>query len=330
MTNKEIILTIQNLKGAYKGTFGIVRGTDDISLEIKSGEMVAIAGESGCGKSTLAELITGTPMPLLHYESGKVEIDGYSVYDIDSETLRTEVKSKRLSYVPQASMDSLNPVKRIFDFILDVIRERTGSKKNPEEETRKFAEEHFQRVGLEKSVLKRYPHELSGGMKQRAVIAISTMWNPRVLIVDEPTSALDVTSQRQVVQMLYELKQKKIIETTLYISHDIPTLRQICERCIIMYAGWIVEDGTMDEIIENPLHPYTQGLVSAIVSFNPDGSVEKELKSIPGNPPNLKYPPPGCRFHPRCSHALPICKKEKPPFFFPSGETRPVMCWLFK
>lgn len=329
MTSKEIILSIQNLKGAYRGTFGIVRGTDDVTLQIKTGEIVAFAGESGCGKSTLAELITGTPMPLLHYESGKVEIDGYSVYDIDSATLRAEVKSKRMSYVPQASMESLNPVKRIIDFILDVVKERTG-KKISKEEVREFAGNHFKRVGLEKVILNRYPHELSGGMKQRAVIAISTMWNPRVLIVDEPTSALDVTSQRQVIEMLYDLKQKKIIETILFISHDIPTLRQICERCIIMYAGWVVEDGTMQEIIEDPLHPYTKGLINAVVSFNPDGSLEKELQSIPGNPPNLKYPPPGCRFHPRCPRVISICKEEKPPFFYPSGKSRPVRCWLYK
>lgn len=330
MTSERVILSIENLKGAYKGVFGIVIGTDDVTLEVKSGEIVAIAGESGCGKSTLAELLTGTPMPLLHYESGKVIVDGFNIYEISKKELRTEIKSTRMSYVPQASMESLNPVKKLINFIFDVVSERTLEKNIDKVKIREFAESHFLRVGLDKSVLDRFPHELSGGMKQRAVIAISTMWNPKVLIVDEPTSALDVTSQRQVVQMLYELKQKKIIETILFISHDIPTLRQICERCVIMYAGWIVEDGTMNEIIDNPQHPYTKGLVNAIVSFHPDGSIEGELVSIPGSPPNLKDPPLGCRFHPRCPKAMPICKSKKPPLFFDNSGTRPVRCWLFK
>ncbi|MFX0092869.1 MAG: ABC transporter ATP-binding protein [Candidatus Hodarchaeota archaeon] len=323
------MVKIENLKGYYKGTFGIVYGVDDVSFEVDRGETVAIAGESGCGKSTLAELITGTPMPLLHYEGGKVIVDGYNIYEISKEVLRVEVKCKIMSYVPQASMDSLNPVKRIRDFILDVMRERLG-KKPDKAGAFKLATEHFGNLGLDQTIFDRYPHELSGGMRQRTVIALSTLWNPNLLIVDEPTSALDVTSQKLLIEMLHDLKKRGIIKTILFISHDIPTLRQLCERCIIMYGGKIVEDGNMEKIINAPLHPYTRGLVSSIVSFNPDGTAESELESIPGRPPDLREPPLGCRFHPRCPEMMPICEKKYPPFFEPSGKERPVSCWLYK
>ncbi|MFX0063194.1 MAG: ABC transporter ATP-binding protein [Candidatus Hermodarchaeota archaeon] len=355
MAGDHEILSIENLKGYYRGTFGIVHGIDGISLSVKPGEVLGICGESGCGKSTLAELITGTPMPLLHYEEGKIILDGFQIYHIDAEVLRKEVKCKRMSYVPQASMESLNPVKKIKDFIMDVVRERTGEKpsmrldtikkirtfiedagsQDPDEQTSrekilKFAVDHFKRVGLDEKVLNRYPHELSGGMKQRVVIAISTMWNPKLLIVDEPTSALDVSSQKLMIKMLYDLKKEGIIETILFVSHDIPTLRQLCTRCIVMYAGQIVENGMMNDIVNDPLHPYSQGLISSIVSFNPDGTRPSHLESIPGSHPDLRNPPPGCRFHPRCPKVMDICPRESPPMFEPPGKNRQVACWLFK
>ena len=206
----EHLLEIKNLRGAYIGTFGVVRGVDDVSLTLDSGEILGLAGESGCGKSTLAELVSGSPPPLLHYESGIILVDGYSIYDIDYEILRTEVKCKRMSYVPQASMESLNPVKRISDFIMDVVQERTGEQPD-RDETLKMAGDHFETLGLERWVLDRYPHELSGGMKQRIVIGISTLWNPKLLIIDEPTSALDVTSQKRMTKSLWDLKQAGVM-----------------------------------------------------------------------------------------------------------------------
>ncbi|MFX0016251.1 MAG: ABC transporter ATP-binding protein [Promethearchaeota archaeon] len=326
----ESLLKVEHLKGYYRGMFGVVHGVDNVSFKMERGEIVGLAGESGCGKSTLAELISGTPRPLLYYESGKVIIGEYEVYQIDAELLRTEVKCKLMSYVPQASMESLNPVKRIIDFIMDVVRERT-KKKGSKKEIIKQASEHFSRVGLDEQVLKRYPHELSGGMKQRAVIAISTLWNPNLLIIDEPTSALDVTSQKQMIKMLSDLKKEGIIQSILFVSHDIASLRQLCDRCIIMYCGEIVETGNMNEIINEPLHPYTQGLISSIVSFNPDGTRPAELKSIPGSQPDLRHPPPGCRFHPRCYSTMTHCRTYDPPIInFPQKEGHYVKCWLYK
>ncbi|MFX1409902.1 MAG: ABC transporter ATP-binding protein [Promethearchaeota archaeon] len=323
-----IVLEINNLRGYYRGTFGTIYAIDNVSFKVKKGEILGIAGESGCGKSTLIELITGLPRPLLHYEQGSIIVNGYNIYEIDKEILRTKVLCKILGCVPQAALNSLNPVKKIKNLIYDVMRERTGRKPNKQEVSR-FVISHFKTIGLDKSILSLYPHELSGGMKQRTVIGIATLWNPNLLIVDEPTSALDVTTQKLVINMLLDLKKKNVIETILYISHDLPTLAQICSRCIIMYAGEIVEDGRIEDILRDPLHPYTKGLLSSIASFNPDGTAETELCCILGKPPDLRYPPPGCRFHPRCPNRMDLCRVNPPPYFFPKGKERPVKCWLY-
>ncbi|MGQ9479151.1 MAG: ABC transporter ATP-binding protein [Thermoproteota archaeon] len=323
------LLEIEGLKGYYRGTFGIVHGVDDVTLTLDNGEVLGLAGESGCGKSTLAELVSGSPPRTLRYEGGKIIIDGFDIYRVNPDILRKEVKCKRMSYVPQASMESLNPVKKIKDFLMDVMKERTGEKPN-EEEVVKMAAGHFEKLGLEPWVLERYPFELSGGMKQRVVIGISTLWNPKLLIVDEPTSALDVVSQKRMIKALLDLKQTNIIQSILFISHDISTLRQICGRCAIMYAGKIVETGDMDEIISSPLHPYTQGLISSIVSYEPRVKRKgRYVRSIPGEHPDLRNPPPGCRFHPRCPYAMDVCKTEEPQVITSEKGKREVSCWLY-
>jgi peptide/nickel transport system ATP-binding protein len=327
------ILEVEDLKGYYRGTFGIVHGVDGVSLTLDSGEIMGLAGESGCGKSTLAELVSGSPPPLLHYEGGKILVDGFDINKIDPEVLRMEVKCKRMSYVPQASMESLNPVKRIRDFVIDVVRQRTGKKLSREEDRKevlKMAGNHLKKLGLERWVLDRYPHELSGGMKQRVVIGISTLWNPKLLIIDEPTSALDVTSQKRMIESLLDLKRAKIIESMLYISHDMTSLRQLCDKCAIMYCGLIVEKGNMDETINDPLHPYSRLLIAAIASYDSKGKRRGELKSIPGAPPDLRHPPKACRFHPRCPYVMNICKTEEPPMIKADGGKREASCWLLK
>jgi peptide/nickel transport system ATP-binding protein len=325
------LLEVQDLIGYYRGNFGVVHGTDGVSLTLDSGEIMGIAGESGCGKTTLANLITFTPPPLLHHEGGKIIIDGVDLYATDPEIVRTEIKCKRMSYVPQASMESLNPVMRIRDFIFDVVGQRAGSKPitgKEKQEVLKMAVLHFARLGLEPWVLDRFPHELSGGMKQRVVIAISTLWNPKLLVVDEPTSALDVTSQKTLIKVLLDLRRAKIIESMLYISHDLSSLRQLCDRCVIMYAGKIAELGPMDDVINDPLHPYTQLLLNAIASYNAKGKMQGELKTIPGSVPDLRHPPEGCRFHPRCPYVMEICKTKEPEMFKPNGDEREASCWL--
>jgi len=342
----EHLLEIEDLKGYYRGIFGVVRAVDDVSFTVDSGEVVGLVGESGCGKSTLAQLCSGSLTPLLHYESGKLLVGGSDIYKIDLEVLRTEIKCKLMSYIPQASMDSLNPVKRIRDFIMDVVTERTGKKtstmdvlrgrnrkKTAKQEVLKMAGDHLERLGLDRSVLDRYPHELSGGMKQRVVIGVSTLWNPKLLIIDEPTSALDVTTQRLVIKTLMNLKKEGVIESMLFISHDITVLGELCDRCGVMYGGKIVEVGSMNGILENPLHPYTQALISSVVSHKPRRMGEGGLNSIPGSPPDLRHPPHGCRFHPRCPFLMDICKTTEPPLRAPSLKTAEnsgkVACWLY-
>jgi len=340
----EHLLEIEDLKGYYRGVFGVVRAVDGVSLIVDNGEIVGIVGESGCGKSTLAQLCSGSPNPLLHYESGKILVDGSDIYKIDPEVLRTEIKCKRMSYIPQASMDSLNPVKRIRDFIMDVVTERTGKKPSKlsvlkisddqlKLEVLKMAGDHLEKLGLNREVLDQYPHELSGGMKQRVVIGISTLWNPKLLIIDEPTSALDVTTQRLVIKTLVNLKKEGIIQSILFISHDITVLGQLCNRCAVMYGGKIVEVASMSSILENALHPYTRALISSIVSYDPERMGKGGLKSIPGAPPDLRNPPPACRFHPRCPFVMDICKTKEPPLSEPSiktaGNKAEVACWLW-
>jgi peptide/nickel transport system ATP-binding protein len=328
----EHLLEIIDLKGYYRGVFGVVHAVDGVSLVVDEGEIVGLAGESGCGKSTLAKLCSVSPEPLLHYESGRVLIDGSDVYNIDSEILRTDVKCKLMSYVPQASMDSLNPVKRIRDFIIDVARERSG-KKPVKSDALNVAGNHFEKLGLDRSVLDCFPHELSGGMKQRVVIGISTLCYPKLLMVDEPTSALDVTTQRRVIETLVELKKAGVVRSMLFVSHDITVLAQLCDRCAVMYAGKIVEVGRMKGILETPLHPYTRDLMSSVVSYDPQRMGKGGLASIPGTPPDLRNPPVACRFNPRCKYVMDVCRIKEPPLKAPEVKTAEnlgvVACWLW-
>jgi peptide/nickel transport system ATP-binding protein len=321
------LLEIERLKGFYRGIFGTIRAVDGVSLTVDNEEVVGLVGESGCGKSTLAQLCSGSPSPLLHYESGKILVDDHDIYQIDPEEFRTEVKCKCMSYIPQASMDSLNPVKRIRDFITDVVKER-GGKHGSKQEVLEMAGEHLEKLGLERWVLDRYPHELSGGMKQRVVIGISTLWNPKLLVIDEPTSALDVTTQRLVIRELLDLKKAGIISSMLFISHDITVLAQLCDRCAVMYGGKIVEVGGMNRILTDALHDYTRALISSVVSYDPTRMGKGGLKSIPGAPPDLRDPPPGCRFYPRCENCMDVCKTAEP-LLEPVGNGSEVACWRY-
>ena len=322
-----VLLKCEHVVGQYRGIFGVVQPVNDVSLTVNSGDILGIVGESGCGKSTFGELLTGTPRDILHFISGKINILRYNMYKDDPEIIRTEVKSKIMAFVPQSSLESLNPVKRIRDFIFDVLKERTG-KTGDKYKAFELAQSHFERLGLDKSVINLYPHELSGGMKQRVVVAISTLFNPKLLIVDEPTSALDVTSQKALIKMFLDLYVEKIIESIIFISHDIATIRQICTRIVVMYAGEIVEESPLEDILDSPKHPYTQALITSFIAFHPDKKIKK-LESIPGAPPDLSNPPKGCRFNPRCPQVMDICKEKNPPQFS-IGPKRSVKCWLFK
>lgn len=323
------MLQVQNLKGFYKGSFGTVYAVDGVSLTIKSGEILGLVGESGCGKSTLAKLILGTKVPYLYRAEGKVFIEGHDIYNMSPEKLRKHVLCKFVSWVPQSSLNSLNPTLRLKNFVAEMLRERTGKKYNPEE-VKKMLAEYFRALGLDEHVLDLYPHELSGGMRQRAIIAISSFVKPSLYILDEPTSALDVFSQKLLIKMLFEIYQRGMIKSALYISHDISTLRQICNNIAVMYAGKLVEYGGTENLVKDPLHPYTKALIFSSLPLEQWIKHERDkFREIKGRPPDLRNPPPGCRFHTRCPNAISgLCDSEEPPFINVRG--RFISCWLYK
>jgi len=321
------LLTATGLKSYYRTVQGEeIKAVDDVSLEVREGEVLGIAGESGCGKSTLASVLSFTFLPPLYILGGEVKADGNNILVMDRETLRREIKGKYISIVPQGAMNSLNPTMRIKNFVIDVLEEHFPE--ISKEEALQRARERFEALSLPSRVLDAYPHQLSGGMKQRTVTVISTLLNPNVLIADEPTSALDVSSQKIVIKLLVELLRRKIIKSVVFITHELPLLRHFADRIAIMYAGKIVEIGPMEDIIFNPFHPYSRLLTSSVLVPEP-GMKQKKIEAIPGVPPNLKNPPSGCRFHPRCpSYMEGLCNVKIPPLIEVKEDHR-VSCFLY-
>jgi len=239
---------------------------------------------------------------------GTITLDGNSISKMDRSMLKKKVWGILVSLVPQSALSALMPTKRIMDFIMDVIGHHMTVHNS---DVASMAKKRFEELNLPGEALYMYPHELSGGMKQRAVIAVSTLLNPKLLIVDEPTSALDVSTQKQVLKMLVDLKKARIIESMIFVTHDIAVLRQIADQITIMYAGKIVESGPTEDVLYNPKHPYAYSLINAVVT--PEPEVRKRgLTSISGEPPNLLDPPGGCRFHPRCPRAADKCRSIEP------------------
>ncbi len=300
------ILEVNNLKTKYITRFKEdVYAVDGVSLKIEEGKSLGIAGESGCGKSTLALSLMGYYFPPLHYTSGDIIIDGKNISQMDPDDIRKNILGKEVAYIPQAAMNALNPTQKIIRFIEDVMNVHKPEMTKPE--VYEMAKKRFEILGLPEKVLNQHSVELSGGMKQRTVIAISTILSPKVLIADEPSSALDVTSQKMVIKMLRELMEKGYIKSMIFITHELPLLYNVTDDIMVMYAGQIVEKGSAKEMVFDPVHPYSKGLMGSII-VPETGTREHELLAIPGTPPNLKKPPSGCRFAARCKYATPECK----------------------
>ncbi|WP_349669725.1 ABC transporter ATP-binding protein [Lacrimispora sp.] len=299
------MLEVDHLKTKYITRFGEnVFAVDGISLKIEEGKSLGIAGESGCGKSTLALSLMGYYFAPLHYQSGTIKVDGVDITGMKPDEIRKKVLGNEIAYIPQAAMNALNPTQKIISFIEDVIRAHDpGASKK---EIYDLARERFEILGLPESVLKKHAVELSGGMRQRTVIAISTILSPKVLIADEPSSALDVTSQKMVIKMLRNLMEKGFIKSMIFITHELPLLYNVTDEIMVMYAGQIVEHATAKEMVFDPLHPYSKGLMGSIL-VPEKGARDAKLTAIPGTPPNLKNPPKGCRFADRCRYAKPAC-----------------------
>lgn len=282
-----------------------VYAVDHVTLALEEGKSLGIAGESGCGKSTLALSLMGYYFPPLHYTSGDIIIDGKPITGMAPDTVRKSILGTEISYIPQAAMNALNPTQRVIRFVEDVIRAHRPQA--DKKEILEMARRRFAELGLPPEVLDKHPVELSGGMKQRTVIAISTILSPKVLIADEPSSALDVTSQKMVIKMLKSLMKKGYIKGMIFITHELPLLYNVTDDIMVMYAGQIVERNNAHDMVFNPLHPYSKGLMGSII-VPEEGVREQKLSSIPGTPPNLKNPPRGCRFAERCAYVVPACR----------------------
>jgi len=301
-----VMLEVKELTTKYITRFGEdVYAVDHVSLKVEEGKTLGIAGESGCGKSTLALSLMGYYFAPLHYTSGEIIIDGQNISGMDPDDVRKSILGKEIAYIPQSAMNALNPTRKIINFIEDVIQEHElyVTKKDIYDRARKL----FETLGLPEEVLQKYPVELSGGMKQRTVIAISVLLLPKVLIADEPSSALDVTSQKMVIKMLRKLMETGLISSLIFITHELPLLYNVTNDIMVMYAGQIVEKGTAQETVFDPLHPYSKGLMGSII-VPEKGLRDVKLTAIPGVPPNLKKPPAGCRFAERCKYVQPECK----------------------
>lgn len=319
-------MIVKNVKAYYAAGRGPeVRAVDNVSLSIREGEVFGIVGESGCGKSTLASVISLTGGPTLKVKSGEMILEGQTLHLTEHLKAPRDWHGKMVALLPQRAMNSLNPTARIRDIIVDVVRAHYPEKRPAE--AVELARERLQQLGLPVRVIDSYPHQLSGGMRQRTVAVISTLLNPKVLIADEPTSALDVSSQRQLLQLLEQLLKRGFITRIVFITHDLPMLSNIADRIAVMYAGEIAEIGDTQDIIERPKHPYTQALIGSTLDLDP-ALRNRTLEGISGAPPDLRYPPGGCRFHPRCPRVMDICSRETPPVV--GDAERFAACWWVK
>ena len=300
----EPVLRVEGLRVAFDHPQGLVRAVDDVSFALSPGERFGLAGESGSGKSTLALSILRLIKPPGRIEAGEVWLAGTRLGDLDEDGMRA-LRLAGIALVPQGSMNSLNPVLRIGGQIGDALGEHGLPLTRGEEERRIAA--LLAEVGLPESVARMYPHELSGGMKQRACIAIAICLRPKVIIADEPTSALDVVVQRQVMATLARVQQE-LGAAVILVGHDMGLMAQFVDRLAIMYAGRLVEVAPIAEIVTRPRHPYTRALIASLPSLDTRGA----LAGIPGLAPLLRDLPDGCAFHPRCTLAVGRCRTEKP------------------
>ena len=308
-------ISIENLITRYNTSKGLVHALEDVTFAIDKGESIGIAGESACGKSTLGLSIIQMVSNGKIY-SGKIKFDGKSLLDVPIDEFDKTIRWKEISMVFQGAMNSLDPVFSIQQQFEEVLKQH-----NFEGDSKQSILQSLNSVNLDESVLKKFPHELSGGMKQRVVIAMALILKPKFVIADEPTTALDVLIQAQIVNLFKKLKKDG--QSFMIISHDLAVLSEVAEKIGIMYGGQMIEFGTSEEIFLEPKHPYTKGLLESI----PVLSKNTKPKFIPGIPPNLVNPSDGCKFYDRCPESMEKCKKDPPKIKTKTGY---VSCWLYE
>jgi len=313
-----VSLAVDNLRVYYRTLRGDVRALDGATFTVRDGEIMGVAGESGCGKTTLGKSLIRLD-GRMRVAEGSVTLDGVQLPIADDRAMNA-YRFRHVSIVPQYAMSALNPIRRIGRMISELLSSRGVSY----EETLPELHRRLALVGLEEDVLERYPIELSGGMKQRVVMVLSTLMNPSLLIADELTSALDVSTQKAVAEMLVEFRDRGFVKSTIVITHDLSILYQVADTILVMYAGKLVEKGSAAEITEDPRHPYTKLLIASL----PEVGVrfeERRLTGIAGRPPSLLRPPTGCRFRARCPLATEECAEEPP--FVELAPGRHAACW---
>ena len=308
-------ISVENLTTRYNVSKGLVYALEDVSFAIEKGESIGIAGESACGKSTLGLSIIRMISNGKIY-TGKITFDGKSLLDMSNADFDKNIRWKEISMVFQGAMNSLDPV-----FSIQEQFEEVRKQHNFKENIKQTIIKSLNSVNRDESILKKFPHELSGGMKQRVVIAMALILKPKFVIADEPTTALDVLIQAQIINLFKKLKKDG--QSFMIISHDLAVLSEVAEKIGIMYGGRMVEFGNSSEIFLEPKHPYTKGLLESI----PVLSKESKSKFIPGTPPNLVNPQEGCKFYDRCPEAMDKCRKDPPKIKTKSGY---VLCWLYE
>ena len=312
------ILQVKDLTMHYQTRLGTVKAVDGISFELARGEVLGLVGESGCGKTSIAVTLMKLLPDNALIVKGQVLLDGQDLMTMDDTTLR-KYRWRRISMIFQAAMNSLDPVHRVGDQIIEAIEAHDMF--TTMKEARETVDRLFRLVGLDPGLTDRYPHEFSGGMRQRAVIAMALACQPDVIVADEPTTALDVIVQDRILRQIKEI-QTDLNMSMIYITHDIAVVAEITDRIGVMYAGKLVELGSTADVFERPIHPYTKALLSVFPSIRGE---KRPLATLGGEPPNLIDPPTGCRFHPRCPYATAICQQEEPPVVVRDGHW--AACW---
>jgi len=327
--SSDAILELRGLRMEYLVREGTIKAVNNVDLDVPRRSITAIIGESGSGKTSLVETFLRILPKNARIYSGKaiLRLDNGQAVDLITlpENEMRKLRGKVIGYVPQGAQNSLNPVLTVWQHFKETLAQHGTRDEN---EIRKIAEHSLKLVGLDPdTTLSKYPHELSGGMKQRVVIALTMSLRPKLVVLDEPTSALDVFSQRIIVNILDRISRE--IETTMIlITHDVPIVAELADYVSVLYAGQVVEAGPVYQVFNEPLHPYTRMLINSIPSVA-DIILKRRPTAIPGEPPSLLNPPPGCKFHPRCPFAMDICRKEEPPTINVGGN-RYVKCWLYR
>lgn len=322
--SNETLLEVKDLRTHFYTHDGILPAVDGVTFKINKGETLCVVGESGCGKSVTAmSILKLVPTPPGKYVSGNILFNGQDILSKTDEEMR-KIRGKDIAMIFQEPMTSLNPVYTVGDQIAEAIMIHQGKKKK---EAIEMAINMLKKVGIpspEKRV-REYPHQLSGGMRQRVMIAMALSCNPMVLIADEPTTALDVTVQAQILDLMRKM-QKETGAAIMFITHDLGVVAEMADRVVVMYAGKIVEEGTVEEVFDEPMHPYTVGLLNSIPHL--DGRGKQTLHVIEGTVPNLDQLPTGCAFNPRCNKVIDICKQKRPELVSLKNTGRRCACWL--